>query len=510
MEDYLREVNFLAQWYPQKFHQYIASLRDDEAEILAEALEHVRKYNRLSLYLPYGHPKTLEIPGWSKKPWQWDFHRAGKLYQERMDMCANRTGKTITCAAEVSMHMTGLYPDWWDGIRFNKPILVWTGSPTNETSRDIVQKELLGGTSKDLLGTGMIPQSTIVGKPKFKQAGISDVIDLFRTRYIAGGTSMCVLKTYEQGWRKWQGTAPDLIWLDEEPEDSEQQGRIYSEALTRLLTSHGSLMVSFTPLLGLTTLVEHFQTGGKGIYLGTATWEDAPHLNKEERLRLSESYSEYEREARMKGVPMMGEGRVFTTNEEDIKIAPFEIPSYFARLKGVDFGIDHPCAVADIAWDRDKDIIYVTRTWKKKGVDAAEHAEKINNNSAWIPVSWPHDGTQREKSSGKILKDIYRDKYGVKLLGLSARYNNDKGGGQPVEPIVLEVNDRCRAGSFRVFSTCTDFFDEYRNYHRKNGVLTKVRDDVLKAVFYAVMMRRFATTLSLSTSTIKQPMAFRI
>ena len=57
--------------------------------------------------------------------------------------------------------------------------------------------------------------------------------------------SQCVCKTYEQGWRKWQGTQPDLVWLDEEPEDNEErQRRIYAEALTRLLTSHGSMMVT--------------------------------------------------------------------------------------------------------------------------------------------------------------------------------------------------------------------------------------------------------------------------
>lgn len=508
MDEYLRDVNFQAKWFPQQFHDYVNHLNDDEAEILAEALEYAQKYNKLSLYLPYGHEKTLRIPEWSKKPWQFDFHAEGKDHQERMDMCANRVGKTFSCGYEVAFHMTGLYPDWWEGKRFDKPVLVWTGSPTNETSRDIVQKELLGGMSKEELGSGTIPKHLIYGKPKNKQAGISDVVDMFRVRHISGGVSTCVLKTYEQGWRKWQGTAPHVVWMDEEPDDNEVQGRIYTEAMTRLLTTNGIMMVSFTPLLGVTNLVEHFQEGGPGIYLGVATWEDAPHLNRKERERLANSYPEHEREARTKGVPMMGEGRVFTTNEDDITVDDFEIPLYFARLKGIDFGIDHPCGVADIAWDRDKDIIYVTRTWKKKNADAAEHAEKAMNPNPWIPISWPHDGGQREKSSGKQLKDIYRDKYGVRLLSLSARYENDKGGAQPVEPIIMEINERCRNGGFKVFRSCTGFFEEYRNYHRKDGKLTKVRDDILKSVFYAVMMRRYAITQRISYSETSQPKAF--
>lgn len=245
------------------------------------------------------------------------------------------------------------------------------------------------------------------------------------------------------------------------------------------------------------------------IYLDTATWDDAPHLDEKEKQEILNSYPDYEREARTRGVPMMGEGRVFLTPEEEIKVDPFDIPPYFARIKGIDFGIDHPCAVADIAWDRDKDIIYVTRTWKKKGAKSEEHAQAINDKTMWIPVSWPHDGTNREKGNGKKLKDNYRQ-HNVKLLSMSARYDNDKGGAQPVEPIVQEIDDRCRDGELKVFSTCTGFFDEYRNYHRKDGKLTKVRDDILKSVFYAVMMKRFAKSNSIRNVQNAMPMALSV
>lgn len=257
----IRHYHFLSQWFPKQFKEEVLSLDLKAQEAVISELEYRQKFDKLSLYFPYGHPETLKIEGWSKKPWQFDFHNAGKEYRERMLIAANRVGKTQCAAPEVAMHMTGRYPDWWEGKRFKKPVLVWTGSPTNETSRDIVQKALIGGTTKETLGTGWIPREYIHGKPKNKQAGISDVVDLFRTKHISGGTSMCVLKTYEQGWRKWQGTEPEVVWMDEEPEDNEQQGRIYTEALTRLLTSHGIMMVTFTPLLGVTKLVEHFQNG---------------------------------------------------------------------------------------------------------------------------------------------------------------------------------------------------------------------------------------------------------
>lgn len=453
-------------------------------EILAidAELEREAALNRLAKYRPY--------------PWQEEFHAAGVDHPERMLMAANRVGKTISAAAEVAFHLTGKYPSWWTGKRFLGPTLVWTGSPTNETSRDIVQAELLGGLGEKL-GTGWVPHSRIVGTPKTRQAGVKDVVDSFAVRHESGGLSMANLKTYEQGWQKWQGTAPHVVWMDEEPDDY----KIFSEAQTRILTSKGIVLVTFTPLLGVTDLVEHFRTGGPGIYIKGATWDDAPHLSKEDKDRLSLSYRAHEREARTKGIPMLGEGAVFPVSDEQITVAPFKIPDHWARIKGCDFGIDHPAAGAEIAWDRDQDTIYVIDCYRKANELPPYHAAWFNKSNRMVPVSWPHDGMNREKQGGKTLADAYRA-HGVNMLTKSARYPKapgevaDKGGPQPVEPIVEEVLERMVTGRFKVFASLSDWFEEKRSYHRKDGLIVPKRDDILKATFYAVMMKRYAMPLS--------------
>lgn len=460
-------------------------------------------------YRPFGHPDTL-CPGgtlwqqkkaagewaeWSNKPWQLDFHALGADNNQRMLMAANRPGKTRSAAMEVAFHLTGEYPDWWTGRRFNSPVHVWTGSPTNETSRDIVQKELLGGMSTEQFGTGSVPKEKLHNKPKMKQAGIADVVDTFQVRHVSGGISTCTLKTYEQGWRKWQGTAPEVVWMDEEPEVNEAQGKIRTEATTRLLTSKGILLVTFTPLQGVTPMVEYFQQGGEGVALVTATWDDAPHILPHEARAMAAAYPEHERDARTKGVPMLGSGRVFPFPEEDLKVRPFPIPAHFFLLKGIDFGLNHPAAVVDIAWDRDKDIIYLTRAWKRKIKTIDEHEQAINMTHPSVPVAWPHDGINRQK--GSVHKGQLISQYtNIKRLSRSARYQNDVGGAQPVEPILMELQQLMGGGGFKAFSTCGPFWEEYRMYHRKEGILTKMNDDVMKALFYAVMMRRFAITLS--------------
>jgi len=487
-----------------------------ELQELLQQLETRIAQRKLFTYRPYGHPDTLSPDGalwkrmnalpeadewveWSNKPWQLDFHNGGATHKERMAKTGNREGKTVCAAAETSIHMTGQYPDWWEGKRFDHPVLVWTGSPTNETSRDIVQKELLGGTSTQELGTGFIPKELIVGRPRMRQAGCSDVVDKFKVNHVSGGVSECIMKTYEQGWRKWQGTAPHVIWLDEEPEDNEAQGKIYSEARTRIITSNGIIMVTFTPLLGNTALVTRYtdDTSGKKLIV-EATWDDVPHLNDHKKQDALAGYQPWEIASRTAGVPMMGEGRIFTTEEEDIAVDPFEIPPYFARLNGIDFGLDHPFACAKIAIDRDNDIIYVYDDYRKKGeINMAFHAAKIKEPLPWIPVAWPHDGAKRSPSAGGKEAKTLKQKLvvnGVNMLNKSARYSNDAGGPQPVWPIVEEVLERERSGRFKVFKTCRNYLEERRNYHTKEGKIVATRDDCLKAAFYAVMMKRYAKT----------------
>jgi len=481
-------------------------------EEVLRAFELRKAQRKLFNYLPYGHPDTLCPDGkrwkemnalnehdkwveWSNKPWQLEFHNVGADFQERMLKTGNREGKTYTAAAETAFHMTGLYPDWWEGRRFTHPVLVWTGSPTNETSRDIVQRELLGGLGESL-GTGMIPRECLIGKPKSKQAGISDVVDSFKVRHVSGGESTCILKTYEQGWRKWQGTAPHVVWMDEEPEDNDLQGKIYSEARTRIITSNGIIMVTFTPLLGNTKLVMRFMeniVGGR--YLIEATWDDVPHLNDYKRGAAQEGYDEEELDTRTKGVPMMGEGRIFTVREDEIVVEPFQIPNWWVRINGIDFGLDHPFALARIAYDRDADIIYLYETYRKSKELPAIHAQRIRAAGDWIPVAWPHDGAKRSiQSGGKEgiqLKNIYKA-LGVNMLHDSARYEDDKKGPQPVWPIIEEIKERERSGRFKVFKNCHEYLEERRVYHTKDNKIIDKRDDTLKACFYAVMMIRKA------------------
>ena len=463
-------------------------------------------------YRPYGHPDTLcsdgrlwmknEWPTWTNKPWQLDFHNAGKTNKERATICANGVGKSLAITWEASAHLTGEYPDWYDGHIFDRPVEAWVGSIDAELQRGGVQNHLLGKDLEKNLGTGFIPRDKIHGKVRLRQAGISDVADKVLVRHVSGGFSTLVFRTYAQGWRSWQGGKPDVILLDEEPDENDaKQKDIFEECQTRIFRSSGILMAGLTPLLGETTLVRHFlYPQSKGIFCTTSGWDDVAHLKEEDKKRLIQTYGAEKIATRTQGIPMMGEGRIFSVEENDIKIKPFEIPYYFARIAGIDFGVGvgHPTAGAWLAWDRDRDIVYLYDVYRKEQSDAIYHSESFKRRGDWIPISWPHDGHKtsdltKSKADGNEVKDIYR-KHGLNMLPISARYERDTGGSQPQEPIILELDERMKTGRFMVFDNCHEFFDEFRSFHRKEGRIVNKREDTLKAVFYALMMLKYATT----------------
>lgn len=218
------------------------------------------------------------------------------------------------------------------------------------------------------------------------------------------------------------------------------------------------------------------------------TIDDAEHYTPEQRAAIIASYPPHEREARVKGIPSMGSGRVFPIPEEEITCDPFPIPAHWPQIIGIDFGWDHPTAACRLAWDRDQDVVYVTAEYAKREATPVIHAAAIKPWGAWIPVAWPHDGLQHDKGSGEALRDQYAAQ-GLNMLPEKATFVD---GGNGVEAGVMDMLDRMQTNRWRVFSTCGGWFGEFRLYHRVDGLIVKERDDRMSASRYALMMLREA------------------
>jgi hypothetical protein len=101
----------------------------------------------------------------------------GAEYDERALFGGNRTGKTHAGTFEDTLHLTGLYPDWWEGRRFDRPVGGWVATDTAKNVRDILQEKFCGEPGvPSLFGTGMIPIDLFADNPTSKH-GIANAYE---------------------------------------------------------------------------------------------------------------------------------------------------------------------------------------------------------------------------------------------------------------------------------------------------------------------------------------------
>lgn len=458
----------------------------EKIQLLEERRRRV-KYNALKFYRPY--PKQIE------------FHNADS--SERMLGAGNQTGKTMAGSREAAYHATGLYPDNWCGARFDKPTVGWVGGVSGEVIRDTTQKLLVGRMQDvDAIGSEAIPKDCII-EPS-KALGVKDLLDHVKVKHISGGTSLIFFKSYEKGREKFQGETIDWVWLDEEPPED-----IYSECLTR--TNKGQLgqflMITFTPLKGMTTVAYDFYSGiNPQKHLTVMTIYDVDHYTKEERDKIVASYPAHERDARAKGVPTVGEGRIFLTPEDDLKHSLQTFPRWWPHLIGQDFGYgqsdaSHPTALVWMCWDRDRDIIYIydcCYVRKPTPIKVAGVIRGRCDSIDWIPIAWPHDAM---KASGGNEKGTIAELHQIQGMQMLAEHAKFEDGGNSVEAGIMDMDQRMGDGRLLVAAHLSEWFDEYRMYHRakpKSGnimsqaVIVKLRDDLMSATRYAIMCLRHA------------------
>ncbi len=407
-----------------------------------------------------------------------EFFEAGATHNERLFMAANRVGKTEGVGAyETALHLTGRYPDWWRGRRFARPISAWAAGQTSKTTRDIIQLALLGPGPR--YGTGMIPADTVLDTtPK---AGIPKAVETIYVKHVSGGRSVISLKSYDQQVESFYGTKKDLIWLDEEALQA-----IYAECLLRTLSTvpgepNGIVLFTFTPLWGMTEIVQQFleaPPGGAKVVV-TATWDDAPHLSPETRAELFASIPSYQRDARTKGIPQLGSGAIYKFSDEEILVKPFEIPEHWPRAFGLDVGWNRTAAIWGTE-DRDQGVIYLYSEHYRAHEEPHVHTEAINSRGKWIHGVIDPASRGRSQRDGTQLIELYR-KAG---LNIEAADN-------AVEAGIYACEQLMSAGRLKVFSSLSNWYHEFRLYRRdENGKVVKERDHLMDAMRYLIMSGR--------------------
>lgn len=458
---------------------------DDLLATLEEAVDR-RAHRKMDFFEPY--------------PKQREFIAAGKTKRERLLIAGNQLGKSEVGAFETACHLTGRYPDDWDGRVWDHPVRAWAAGESGLVVRDVQQKKLCGppGVSTEF-GTGYIPREDFADKPSMAR-GVTDAYDTIQVwhhkkqgrEWVKDGVSTLSFKSYEQGRTKFQGEPIDFVWPDEEPPMD-----VYSEILTRTTATRGMVMMTFTPLKGRSDVVNRYLSESSPDRVSvTMTIYDAGHIRKEDIPGIIASYPAHEREARAMGVPILGSGRIFPYTDESITEDPLiYIPPHWTKLWGIDFGIGHPFGGALHIWDRDNDIIHVHHAFKMRDALPLQHAAAMKPIGIMVPVAWPHDGAAREKGSGEELITSYR-KEGLRCLGQPAQFET---GGNSTEAGVLEMAQRMETGRWKVARHLMqgDWGNEFRLYHRKDGLIVKENDDIMSASRVATMAKRFGQAVAL-------------
>jgi phage terminase large subunit-like protein len=455
---------------------------DEQMELLFlnDLLKTVVSRNKIIDIFPDEGPYRREL-----YPKHIEFFNAGKDNRQRLLMAANRVGKTMAAGCELTYHLTGVYPDWWQGRRFTKPQDWWVAGKDSSTVRVILQELLLGPVGE--FGTGLIPHDKLDFET-LKDAKKADTpIDKFRVKHTSGTYSTVEFKSYDAGRKSFEGTARS-IWLDEEPPLS-----VYTECLLRTMTGENLLLMTFTPLQGISETITTFLGStsfetllskpqvGDGKIVIMASWDDVPHLSEEAKRELLASIPPYQRDARSRGIPQLGSGVVYPIPESEYLVDPFAIPKHWPKFGGLDVGWNKTAAIWG-AIEPETNIIYLYSEHYRGDAEPSIHAQSIKARGEWIPLAIDTAARGRSQIDGENLYQMYQD------LGLSL-LNADKS----VETGLYTCWQLLSEGRIKVFKTLTNFLNEIRLYRRdEKGKIIKTNDHLMDSWRYSIMSGRNA------------------
>ena len=443
--------------------KYLASEQLQKMRITRDAIAKDMQFNALKWFRPFKY--------------QQEFFETGATHSRRGMIAANRAGKTIASTYETAYHLTGRYPKGWKGMKWDKPIIAMASGESWEQVSKTLQNKLLG--CDDIkqsykLGTGAIPRECIDEKSMRTDGANVLAIEVWHE---SGGKSNLYFSNYTQQVRHLQGFELDLVVLDEQPPDE-----TFSELVVRTAQRNGQVLCSFTPLKGMSGLVRKFWDKIDGYTHVRVTWDDVPFKNEwdeeffsqKERDQLSRDFMPWERECRMKGIPLVGKGVVFpmlkwptyTSTEIDLKNNPA-----LERLISFDLGIKNdPTVISFFFRNPVEEIIYLNKQIKiAKGETPDEYVHFLmDRESKNVPIALPHDAAQagRYTLTEQSVREVFEDSYGLNCIpGAILNPVNDQGKVTNHKSYGINIMRMgMERGTFMINESCTDFLDEARNY----------------------------------------------
>ena len=498
---YARALTYVCEQHkinPQALKQWDGQ-RQVALQDYAQSLVDDMRYDQLKYFRPFEHQKK--------------FFKTGVTASRRGLIAANRTGKTVATCYELAMHLTGLYPSWWEGRRWDKPISAFVAGESWDQVARVLQEELIGTSDSKLvhaIGTGAIPRSKIV-MDTMRNDG-ANVMSI-EVRHVSGQHSRLLFGNYTQEVRNMQGFKMDIVVFDEHPPDD-----MFSELVTRTATLQGQIFCSFTPLKGTTGLVSRFLEHEIGYEYVQVGWDDLPEyspwgepfLLKSTREQMLVDYMPHEREARTKGSPVMGLGAIFPIRDWPTYISGtynFDIMPNIERIIALDLGMVRDKTVISLMyWDPrtreawlDKQLVISAIKDKANRVDRVLADE--GNPTGYIqhlllpevfgcPIVLPADANTpgRYTMASSSIRDLF-ESYGLNVYDKpimnppdsEGKTTNNKSFGVNMMRQMLEF------GTLHINANCQSFLSEAQNYSIDEKGRYSDPDDCIDSARYALL-----------------------
>jgi phage terminase large subunit-like protein len=395
-------------------------------------------------------------------------------------VAANRIGKSHLSCYLAALALTGQYPDWWKGLRHDRAVQVWALAVNQGQVRDNLQQKLLGDHPP--YGSGLIPRDSIV-EVRARQ-GIPGAVDYVKVRHTSGGISKLSFRAYSEGREALQSLRVDVAILDESP-----PWPIFEEVLLRTVSTSkdeepGTIILAFSPLKGLDQTARYLMPNGSPAYdkaAGVATiniaMTDVPHIGPEEIERILANIPEWQRDARIRGLPSAGVGAVYAFDEARMVLdeKPQLLPHWWMG-GGLDVGFRNTSFVR-IGYDADSGIYTILDEYVGENQTPGENVEGILRvMDAGCVVAIDPSANNRSQLDGKRLLREYRD------LGLNCIKADNA-----VESGLTRCQHLMATGKLKVSPHCTKWLGELRTYSRgENGKPLKAHDHLMDATRYAL------------------------
>ena len=457
-----------------KFQELAIAVRDD------------MEFNQLRYFRPFQHQIKFFSTGTSDR---------------RGILAANRIGKTVSTCYETAMHLTGQYPDWWPGKRYDRPVTAMVAGEGWSQVALVLQNELLGTNDvkiRDAIGTGAIPRTCIVMDTMRSDGANCIGVEI---RHTSGAKSYLLFANYTQEVRQMQGFKLNLAVFDEQPPDD-----FFSEIVTRTATTQGQVLCSFTPLKGLNGLVSKFWNHEEGYDHIRVSWDDVPEydpwgepfLLNETRLQLERDYLPHERDARRNGVPVMGKGAVFQIrNWPTYKTGQHDFRNTHGlhRIIALDLGLVNDKTVLSLMyWDPNERCAWLDKQIVVKGTEEANPMNYIQHlmrpEVFGTPIVLPPDGgtAGRYTMSALSIRQLF-ESYELNVYPEPVRNPADDQGRITNHKAfgINNMRQMMEIGTFLINENCVEFLRECQNYYVDERGRFSDPDDCIDSARYALL-----------------------